>query len=223
MNLYDAINKTIDLFENWTKRKPVIMYLGYLDYKKYIEDGNDEIVQGVPISKDVGCPNGLVVGIDNSDDIAPAAIVEEMAMYELETGIQPNEITISQEFYDLFFYTTFGCEDPMFAVPIESIIKVDENQEDDVACRYNACLKEMYKAAIDKCTFTAELNPVEEEEKSDKDKYLDWLLNNDDEILDAMQYVEDHGKEIDKDFNEFLTDFAIDKWEQNSKRYNDYY
>ena len=94
MNLYDAISKAIDLFENWTKRKPVIMYLGYLDYKKYIEDGNDEIVQGVPISKDVGCPNGLVVGIDNSDDIAPAAIVEEMVNYELKTGLQPNEISI---------------------------------------------------------------------------------------------------------------------------------
>ena len=217
MNLCDAISKAIDLFESWTKRKPVIIYLGCLDYKKYFKDGNDEIVQGVPISKDVGCPNGLVVGIDNSDDIAPAAIVEGMAMYELETGIQPNEITISQEFYDLFFYTTFGCEDPMFAVPIESIIKVDENQEDDVVCRYNANLKELYKETISDSTFTVE------EEKSDKDKYLDWLLHNDDEILDAMQYIEDHGKEIDEDFNEFLTDFAIDKWEQNSKRYNDYY
>ena len=217
MNLYDAISKAIDLFESWTKRKPVIIYLGYLDYKKYFKDGNDEIVQGVPISKDVGCPNGLVVGIDNSDDIAPAAIVEEMAMYELETGIQPNEITISQEFYDLFFYTTFGCEDPMFAVSIESIIKVDENQEDDVVCRYNTNLKELYKATISDSTFTVE------EEKSDKDKYLDWLLCNDDEILDAMMYVEDHEKEIDKDFKEFLTDFAIEKWEQSSKKYNDYY
>ena len=217
MNLCDAISKAIDLFESWTKRKPVIIYLGYLDYKKYFKDGNDEIVQGVPISKDVGCPNGLVVGIDNSDDIAPAAIVEEMAMYELETGIQPNEISISQEFYDLFFYTTFGCEDPMFAVPIESIIKVDENQEDDVVCRYNTNLKELYKATISDSTFTVE------EEKSDKDKYLDWLLCNDDEILDAMMYVEDHEKEIDKDFKEFLTDFAIEKWEQNGKKYNDYY
>ena len=217
MNWYDAINKTIDLFENWTKRKPVIMYLGYLDYKKYIEDGNDEIVQGVPISKDVGCPNGLVVGIDNSDDIAPAAIVEEMAMYELETGIQPNEITISQEFYDLFFYTTFGCEDPMFAVPIESIIKVDKNQEDDVVCRYNTNLKELYKTTISDNTFTVE------KEKSDKDKYLDWLLCNDDEILDVMMYVEDHEKEIDENFKEFLTDFAIEKWEQSSKKYTDYY
>ena len=217
MNWYEAINKTIDLFENWTKRKPVIMYLGYLDYKKYIEDGNDEIVQGVPISKDVGCPNGLVVGIDNSDDIAPAAIVEEMAMYEIETGIQPNEITISREFYDLFFYTTFGCEDPMFAVPIESIIKVDKNQEDDVVCRYNTNLKELYKTTISDSTFTVE------EEKSDKDKYLDWLLCNDDEILDAMMYVEDHEKEIDKDFKEFLIDFAIEKWEQSSKKYTDYY
>ena len=217
MNLCDAISKAIDLFESWTKRKPVIIYLGYLDYKKYFKDGNDEIVQGVPISKDVGCPNGLVVGIDNSDDIAPAAIVEEMAMYELETGIQPNEITISQEFYDLFFYTTFGCEDPMFAVPIESIIKVDENQEDDVVCRYNTNLKELYKATISDSTFTVE------EEKSDKDKYLDWLLCNDDEILDAMLYVEDHEKEIDKDFKDFLTDFAIEKWEQSSKKYTDYY
>ena len=222
MILYDAINKTIDLFENWTKRKPVIMYLGYLDYKKYIEDGNDEIVQGVPISKDVGCPNGLVVGIDNSDDIAPAAIVEEMAMYELETGIQPNEITISQEFYDLFFYTTFGCEDPMFAVPIESIIKVDKNQEDDVVCKYNTCLKEIYKEAINKHALVIDEEPVKEE-KSDKDKYLDWLLCNDDEILDAMMYVEDHEKEIDENFKEFLTDFAIEKWEQSSKKYTDYY
>ena len=217
MNLCDAISKAIDLFESWTKRKPVIIYLGYLDYKKYFKDGNDEIVQGVPISKDVGCPNGLIVGIDNSDDIVPAAIVEEMVNYELKTGLQPNEISISQEFYDLFFYTTFGCEDPMFAVPIESIIKVDENQEDDVVCRYNTNLKELYKATISDSTFTVE------EEKSDKDKYLDWLLCNDDEILDAMMYVEDHEKEIDKDFKEFLTDFAIEKWEQNSKKYNDYY
>ena len=217
MNLCDAISKAIDLFESWTKRKPVIIYLGYLDYKKYFKDGNDEIVQGVPISKDVGCPNGLVVGIDNSDDIAPAAIVEEMVNYELKTGLQPNEISISQEFYDLFFYTTFGCEDPMFAVPIESIIKVDENQEDDVVCRYNTNLKELYKATISDSTFTVE------EEKSDKDKYLDWLLCNDDEILDAMLYVEDHEKEIDKDFKDFLTDFAIEKWEQSSKKYTDYY
>ena len=217
MNLCDAISKAIDLFESWTKRKPVIIYLGYLDYKKYFKDGNDEIVQGVPISKDVGCPNGLVVGIDNSDDIAPAAIVEEMVNYELKTGLQPNEISISQEFYDLFFYTTFGCEDPMFAVPIESIIKVDENQEDDVVCRYNTNLKELYKATISDSTFTVE------EEKSDKDKYLDWLLCNDDEILDAMMYVEDHEKEIDKDFKDFLTDFAIEKWEQSSKKYTDYY
>ena len=217
MNLCDAISKAIDLFESWTKRKPVIIYLGYLDYKKYFKDGNDEIVQGVPISKDVGCPNGLVVGIDNSDDIAPAAIVEEMVNYELKTGLQPNEISISQEFYDLFFYTTFRCEDPMFAVPIESIIKVDENQEDDVVCRYNTNLKELYKATISDSTFTVE------EEKSDKDKYLDWLLCNDDEILDAMLYVEDHEKEIDKDFKDFLTDFAIEKWEQSSKKYTDYY
>ena len=63
-----------------------------------------------------------------------------------------------------------------------------------------------------------------------RDKYIEervaWFCEYKekfDEILDAMQYVEDHNKEIDKDFNEFLTDFAIDKWEQNSKRYNDYY
>ena len=105
----------------------------------------------------------------------------------------------------------------MFAVSIESIIKVDENQEDDVVCRYNTNLKELYKATISDSTFTVE------EEKSDKDKYLDWLLCNDDEILDAMMYVEDHEKEIDKDFKEFLTDFAIEKWEQSSKKYNDYY
>ena len=144
-----------------------------------------------------------------------------MINYELETGLQPNEITISKDFYDIFC-KQFEYEEPVFVVPIESIVKVDEKQEDDIACRYNVCLKEIYKAAIAKYTYTAEEDLVEEE-KSDKDKYLDWLLNDDDEILDAMQYVEDHGKKIDEDFNEFLTDFAIDKWEQNSKRYNDYY
>ena len=221
MNLYDAINKAIDLFENWTKEKPAIIYLGYLDYKKYFDDGNDEIVQGVDISEDTGNPNGIIVGIDNSNDIVPATIIEEMINYELETGLQPNEITISKDFYDIFC-KQFEYEEPVFVVPIESIVKVDEKQEDDIACRYNVCLKEIYKAAIAKCILTAEEDLVEEE-KSDKDKYLDWLLNDDDEILDAMQYVEDHGKKIDEDFNEFLTDFAIDKWEQNSKRYNDYY
>ena len=209
------------MFENWTNEKPAIIYLGYLDYEKYFDDGNDEIVQGVDISEDTGNPNGIIVGIDSSNDIVPATIIEEMINYELETGLQPNEITISKDFYDLFC-KQFEYEEPVFVVPIESIVKVDEKQEDNIACRYNVCLKEIYKAAIDKCTLTAELDPLEEE-KSDKDKYLDWLLNNDDEILDAMQYVEDYGKEIDEDFTEFLTDFAIEKWEKSSKRYNDYY
>ena len=30
MNLYDAINKAIDLFENWTNEKPAIIYLAIL-------------------------------------------------------------------------------------------------------------------------------------------------------------------------------------------------
>ena len=222
MNWYEAISKTIDLFENWTKRKPAIMYLGYLDYNQYIKDGNDETIQGVLVSEDTGCPNGLIVGIDRSEDIAPAAIVEEMVMFELGNETRPNEISISRDFYDLFFHTVFDCEEPVFVVPIESIVKIDENQEDDVICGYNKNLKELYKAAISKSTLTVEEDPIKEE-KSDKDKYLDWLLHNDDEILDAMQYIEDHEKEIDEDFNEFLTDFAIDKWEQNGKRYNDYY
>ena len=217
MNLYDAISKAIDLFENWTKEKPAIIYLGYLDYEKYFEDGNDEIVKDVDISEDTGSPNGIIIGIDRANDIVQATIIEEMINYELKTGLQPNEISISQEFYDLFFHAVLDCKEPMFIVPIESIVKVDENQEDDIICKCNVFLDEMYKTAISSNTFTIE------EEKSDKDKYLDWLLHNDDEMLDAMLYVEDHEKEIDKDFKEFLTDFAIEKWEQSSKKYTDYY
>lgn len=221
MNLYDAINKAIDLFENWTGEKPSIIYLGYLDYKKYFESNDNELVQGVLVSEDTGNPNGIIVGIDKATHIIQATIVEEMINYEREYGVQPNVITISEDFYHLF-KKHFDYEEPVFVVPIESIVKVDEFQEEDVICGINIFMNEIYKVAIDKAKESSKPEPVKEE-KSDKDKYLDWLLNNDDEILDAMQYVEDHGKKIDEDFNEFLTDFAIDKWEQNSKRYNDYY
>ena len=222
MNLYAAVNKAIDLFENWTKEKPAIIYLGYLDYKKYFEDGNDEIVKDVNISEDTGNPSGIIVGIDKADNIVQATLIEEMINYELTIGVQPNEINISQDFYDLYFYNQFECEEPVFVEPIKSIVKIDKDQEEDVMCRYNALFTDMYKAAVVKSTLTAEPDPVKEE-KSDKDKYLDWLLDDIEARLDAIEYVEDHGKEMDEDFTEFLTDFAIDKWEQNGKKYNDYY
>ena len=222
MNLYDAINKAIDLFENWTNEKPAIIYLGYLDYKKYFDDGNDEIVKDVNISEDTGNPSGIIVGIDKADNIVQATIIEEMINYELTIGVQPNEINLSQDFYDLYFYNQFKCEEPVFVESIKSIIKIDKDQEEDIMCRYNVLFTDMYKAAVVKSTLTAKPDPVEEE-KSDKDKYLDWLLDDIEARLDAIEYVEDHEKEIDEDFIEFLTDFAIEKWEQNGKKYNDYY
>ena len=232
------INRTITLFEELTGVKPEAILIGSWDFKTYSHSLEyEKEIQGVPIEKEDTEPEGIFI-YSSSKTYPYAVMVETYIAYEIENTQSPNVMRISRDFYNIFNYA-FIDDEPSYNSALNCIIEIVDNLWEDAICSHFEEYEEQinqYKRFVDKPKIPAEFifqEPVmidagTSDEKpikiiTPKEKFIDWLIEDDEAQLEAMQYIEDHEKEIDEDFTEFLTDFAIEKWEQNSERYNDYY
>lgn len=231
------INRTITLFEELTGEKPKAILIGSWDFKTYSHSLEyEKEIQGVPIEEDTE-PEGIFI-YSSSKTYPYAVMVETYIAYEIENTQSPNVMRISRDFYNIFNYA-FIDDEPSYNSALNCIIEIVDNLWEDVACGHFEEYEEQinqYKQVIDKPKIPVEFifqKPVitDTETNDDKpikiitpkEKFIDWLLDDIEARLDAIEYVEDHEKEIDECFKEFLIDFAIDKWEQGNKKYNDYY
>ena len=232
------INRAITLFEELTGEKPKAILIGSWDFKTYSHSLEyEKEIQGVPIEKEDTEPEGIFI-YSSSKTYPYAVMVETYIAYEIENTQSPNVMRISRDFYNIFNYA-FITDEPSYNPALNCIIEIVDNLWEDAICSHFEEYEEQinqYKRFVDKPKIPAEFifqKPVMidagiNDEKpikiiTPKEKFIDWLLDDIEARLDAIEYVEDHEKEIDEDFREFLTDFAIEKWEQNGKRYNDYY
>ena len=232
------INRTITLFEELTGVKPEAILIGSWDFKTYSHSLEyEKEIQGVPIEKEDTEPEGIFIH-SSSKTYPYAVMVEAYIAYEIENTQSPNVMRISRDFYNIFNYA-FITDEPSYNPALNCIIEIVDNLWEDAICSHFEEYEEQinqYKRFVDKPKIPAEFifqKPVMidagiSDEKpikiiTPKEKFIDWLLDDIETRLDAIEYVEDHEKEIDEDFREFLTDFAIEKWEQNGKKYNDYY
>ena len=232
------INRTITLFEELTGVKPEAILIGSWDFKTYSHSLEyEKEIQGVPIEKEDTEPEGIFI-YSSSKTYPYVVMVETYIAYEMEGTKSPNVMRISRDFYNIFNYA-FITDEPSYNSALNCIIEIVDNLWEDAVCSHFEEYEEQinqYKRFVDKPKIPAEFifqKPVmidagTSDEKpikiiTPKEKFIDWLLDDIEARLDAIEYVEDHEKEIDEDFREFLTDFAIEKWEQNGKRYNDYY
>ena len=232
------INRTITLFEELTGEKPEAILIGSWDFKIYSHSLEyEKEIQGVPIEKEDIEPEGIFIH-SSSKTYPYVVMVETYIAYEMEGTKSPNVMRINRDFYNIFNYA-FTTDEPSYNPTLNCIIEIVDNLWEDAICSHFEEYEEQinqYKRFVDKPKIPAEFifqKPVMidagiNDEKpikiiTPKEKFIDWLLDDIEARLDAIEYVEDHEKEIDEDFREFLTDFAIEKWEQNGKRYNDYY
>ena len=232
------INRTITLFEELTGEKPKAILIGSWDFKTYSHSLEyEKEIQGVPIEKEDIEPEGIFIH-SSSKTYPYVVMVEAYIAYEMEGTKSPNVMRINRDFYNIFNYA-FTTDEPSYNPTLNCIIEIVDNLWEDAVCSHFEEYEEQinqYKQVVDKPKIPAEFifqKPVmidagTSDEKpikiiTPKEKFIDWLLDDIETRLDAIEYVEDHEKEIDEDFREFLTDFAIEKWEQNGKKYNDYY
>lgn len=232
------INRTITLFEELTGEKPEAILIGSWDFKIYSHSLEyEKEIQGVPIEKEDIEPEGIFIH-SSSKTYPYVVMVEAYIAYEMEGTKSPNVMRINRDFYNIFNYA-FTTDEPSYNPTLNCIIEIVDELWEDIICEHFEEYEEQinqYKRFVDKPKIPVEFTfqkPVmidagTSDEKpikiiTPKEKFIDWLLDDIEARLDAIEYVEDHEKEIDEDFREFLTDFAIEKWEQNGKRYNDYY
>lgn len=217
------ITKAIFLFEELTNEKPVTIFLGSTDFKLYNESIEyEKAIQGVPIEKEDTELEGIFIH-SSSETYPYALMVECIIQYEMDNGIEPNCIAISRDFYEIFNYA-FTTDEESFNPTLNCIIKILDDQYEDIVCDYCMICKskiESYIQVIDKVKHPEETKTVVR--KTPKEKFIDWLINDDEAQLEAMQYIEDHEEEINEDFilfqrecefKRYLKDNGYDNYEE---------
>ena len=241
------MEKALVYFEDMTGEEPDTFLLGYLDYKLY--KGSTVFktnIQGIPVEKDEAEPEGLFIEC-NSKYYPYALLIESIIDYEAKNGVQPNHVSISRSFYTFFDYM-FTTDQESYNSVIDCIIVIDDDQLDDILCSHNdniAHLTKDFKKLLYSDTsilgmklgledkdeedriairITRAREEEEEEKLTDKDKFIDWLLLDDEVLLDAMEYVEDHEEEIDDGFDYLLKEMEFERYlRYRDKKGNDYY
>lgn len=237
------MEKALTYFEDMTGEEPEAFLLGYLDYKVYKGSSVFKTnIQGIPVEKDEAEPEGMFIECD-SKYYPYALLIESIIDYEAKNGVQPNHVSISRSFYTFFDYM-FTTDQESYNSVTDCIIAIDDDQLDDIICSYNdniANLTKDFKKILysdlsvlgkklgledeeDRMAINITRARDEEEKRSDKDKFIDWLLKDEDALLDAMEYVEDHEEEIDDGFDYLLKEMEFERYlKYRDKKGNDYY
>ena len=209
------INRTITLFEELTGEKPEAILIGSWDFKTYSHSLEyEKEIQGVPIEKEDTEPEGIFI-YSSSKTYPYVVMVEAYIAYEMEGTKSPNVMRINRDFYNIFNYA-FTTDEPSYNPALNCIIEIVDNLWEDAICSHFEEYEEQinqYKQVVDKPKIPAEFifqKPVmidagTSDEKpikiiTPKEKFIDWLLDDIEVQLDAIEYIEDHEKEIDKDF-----------------------
>lgn len=208
------INRTITLFEELTGEKPEAILIGSWDFKTYSHSLEyEKEIQGVPIEEDIE-PEGIFIH-SSSKTYPYVVMVEAYIAYEMEGTKSPNVMRINRDFYNIFNYA-FTTDEPSYNPTLNCIIEIVDELWEDIICGHFEEYEEQinqYKQVIDKpkipVEFTFQKPVMIDTEINDdkpikiitpKEKFIDWLLDDIEVQLDAIEYIEDHKEEIDKDF-----------------------
>ena len=209
------INRAITLFEELTGEKPEAILIGSWDFKTYSHSLEyEKEIQGVPIEKEDIEPEGIFIH-SSSKTYPYVVMVEAYIAYEMEGTKSPNVMRINRDFYNIFNYA-FTTDEPSYNPALNCIIEIVDNLWEDAVCSHFEEYEEQinqYKQVVDKPKIPAEFifqKPVMidagiSDEKpikiiTPKEKFIDWLLDDIEVQLDAIEYIENHEEEIDKDF-----------------------
>lgn len=230
------INRTITLFEELTGEKPEAILIGSWDFKIYSHSLEyEKEIQGVPIEEEDIEPEGIFIH-SSSKTYPYVVMVEAYIAYEMEGTKSPNVMRINRDFYNIFNYA-FTTDEPSYNPTLNCIIEIVDELWEDIICGYFEEYEEQinqYKQVIDKPKIPVEFTfqkPVMidagiSDEKpikiiTPKEKFIDWLIDDIEVQLDAIEYIEDHEEEIDKDFILFQRECEFKRYLKDNN-YDDY-
>ena len=242
----DLIKKSIKLYETYTGSKPSEIRLGSLDYHVYKNSKDyDTTVDDVIIKKDFTEVEGIYIISETTEQLPYAIMIDEIINFENRKGIAPNFVSISKFFYD-DYQDVLSVEDQVFNTIFNCIIEINPDQVDDVVCMHKDSLVsdiENYHDIIntlyinndydnsdyeDMVCNLYDLHPYFDEKEEEetikqvsKKEYIDWLLNDDDALVEALIYVEDHEDEMDDAFDYFTKECKFERWLKSREDHKD--
>ena len=202
----ETIRRAIDLMKKLTNEMPKNILLNEYHYEEFSksDEFTDEI-DGVKIKEaDLGDTN---LYLERSKETYPyVVLIEAVINFELDTLLVPNTILITRHFYETY-KDIFITDKEHYNNVLECVVSiVDNDQPGDIMCRYSAEYSDTIKYFKNKSDTNTDVIVIE------KELFIDWLLDDEDALLDAMEYVEDHEEEIDKDFDYFCKECEFNNW-----------
>lgn len=203
----EIIRRAIDLMKKLTNEVPKIILLNEYHYEEFSksDEFTDEI-NGIRIKEaDLGDTN---LYLERSKETYPyATLIEAVINFELDTLLVPNIILVTRHFYETYYKDIFLTDKEHYNNVLECVISiVDNDQPGDIMCRYSTEYSDTIKYFKNKSDINTDVIIIE------KEMFLDWLLDDEDALLDAMEYVEDHEEEIDKAFDYFCKEHEFNNW-----------
>lgn len=202
----EIIRRAIDLMKKLANETPEIILLNEYHYEEFSksDEFTDEI-DGIKIKEaDLGDTN---LYLEHSKETYPyATLIEAVINFELDTLLVPNVIYITEHFYETY-KDMFLTDKKHYNNVLECVISIiDNDQPDDIICRYSAKYSDTIKYFKNKSDINTDVIIIE------KEMFIDWLLDDEDALLDAMEYVENHEEEIDKAFDYFCKECEFNNW-----------
>ena len=205
MNYREIIEKCIDLWNEYIPHPLTKIKLGERDYESFTEETMRAKIKDIPIECS-GIQNyGIYFYGSFEETMHYSIIMDDIASYALEYDIFPNRISLSSIFVERY-EDTFKEGQELFG----AIVTITESQIINV---------NSYITNRDWIADTTGTNLIEEPDiRTPKEKYLDWLMNDDDALLDAMESAEEKFFKIDRDFEYFVKEMEFEKWlKENGK------
>ena len=202
MNYREIIEKCIDLWNEYIPHPLTKIKLGTEDYESFTEETMRSTIKDVPIECSRVQNYGIYFYGSFEETIHYSIIMDDIGSYALEYNVFPNRISLSSIFVERY-EDTFKEGQELFG----AIITISESQIINV---------NSYISNRDWIADTTGTNLIEE--SNSKDKFIDWLLNDDDALLDAMESAEEKFFKIDRDFEYFIKEMEFEKWlKENDK------
>lgn len=189
-DIIDILLDIIYMYDTYLDSKPSKISLGDKQMEEFENSEDKDILEvkynDIEITKSY-TKDGIYVYSSKREHAPYALILDKVISFRLKKGTYPDEITLSEGFISIY-----GTDDRFYENQIlfDCRVKIDHNTYESIVC----------KLEDSECM---DYEEDEEEPLTEKDIFIDWLLEDDRSLKDAKRFVEENNDTIDKDFVTF--------------------
>lgn len=223
------IEECLDLWHTYVDSGKIgRIRIGQDDYNKFVKtDDFDFEIKDVAILLSSTKTEGIYFYPDDQKNVPYAIILDEIANYMLENDMDFPDTTVLSPIFMQSYECYSNCDFSKGQILFDTELDFSNELEYIVLCKkdfsaskildnefYNIdtsiistdLIEPMQPVAVDPEEF------AKAKAKIEKDRFIDWLINDDDTLLDAMESAEEKFFKIDREFEYYMKEREFEKW-----------